>query len=314
MKISICLTTFNEEGSIGSLLESLIVQTKKFDEIIIVDGYSTDKTVEIIRHFQKKDSRIKLLVERCSRARGRNLGIEIAKNEIIVITDAGCVAKRDWIENITKPFIHDNVGVVAGFYDMIGKTNLQKAMSVFLGVTPRKFNINFLPSTRSMAFRKNVWEMVGGFPEKKYNTAEDTDFNYKVVKMGVKYARVKEARVEWGMPESLKEFYLKVRSYANWDIKYGIWWHPVQRLMSHNIKSLTVLGRYVTGIVLLLFSIKYDFLFPIILILLFVYLFWSMRKVHVEFNRVEISLLGPVVQITSDLAVMAGFLSGILGR
>ena len=89
MNISICITTFNEEGSIGPLLDSLLAQTKKAEEIVIVDGGSTDKTVEIIRHYQKKDRRIKLLTEKCSRAKGRNIGIEIAKNEIIAITDAG---------------------------------------------------------------------------------------------------------------------------------------------------------------------------------------------------------------------------------
>ena len=49
MKVSVCITVFNEEGSIGELLDSLLKQTKKPGEIVIVDGGSKDKTVDVIR-------------------------------------------------------------------------------------------------------------------------------------------------------------------------------------------------------------------------------------------------------------------------
>ena len=61
MKTSVCLTVFSEEKSVSDLLGSLLIQTKKPDEIVIVDGGSIDKTVDILRHFQKKDSRIRVL-------------------------------------------------------------------------------------------------------------------------------------------------------------------------------------------------------------------------------------------------------------
>ncbi|MGA2910740.1 MAG: glycosyltransferase [Candidatus Microgenomates bacterium] len=312
MNISICITTFNEEGTIAPLLDSLMDQSKKAEQIIIVDGGSTDRTVEIIRHYQQKDSRIKLLVEKCSRAKGRNFGMEIAKGDVIAITDAGCVADKDWLKNLTAPFATGRVDISAGFYKMTGNSYLQKAESVFLGVTSRKFGINFLPSTRSMAFTKKAWEEIGGFPEGKGNSAEDTDFNYKAVKLGLKYSRVKSAEVEWGMPETLKGFFGKIRDYAKWDARYGIWWHPTQRLMSHNIKSLFILVRYVIGLAILILSFEYDLLLPVLIILIFIYFYWAYRKVYLEFGDWKVSLWGPVLQITSDFAVIAGFISGII--
>jgi len=313
MNISICITTFNEEGSIGPLLDSLLSQSKKADEIIIVDGGSKDKTIEIINHYQKRDRGIKLLKEKCTRAKGRNLGIELARNPIIAITDAGCNAHPNWLKNLTAPFSEEEIDITAGFYKWLAKISLQKAMSVFLGVTPRHFDINFLPSTRSMAFRKSVWEAVGGFPEAKGNSAEDTDFNYKAVKLGLKYSRVKNAIVEWGMPENLSVYFQKIQSYAKWDIQYGIWWHPTQRLMSHNIKSVLVLLRYLVGILLLGLNFKFNTL-PYLLILIFVYLFWAFRKVYSEFGEWQTALCGPIIQITSDFAVMSGFIKGIIGK
>lgn len=314
MNISICITVFNEQGSIGALLDSLLGQTVKADEIVIVDGGSTDRTIEIINHYQKRFSGIKLLKEKCTRAKGRNLSVEMAKNEIIAITDSGCIAHPDWLENITEPFrASPRVMISAGYYEMVGKNDEQKAMSVFLGVTPRHFDVNFLPSTRSMAFRRSAWEEIGGFPEGRGNSAEDTDFNFKAVKLGLKYARVKTAVVEWGMPETLKDFFKKIKSYAKWDIRYGIWWHPSQRFASHNIKVLLVLLRYVIAVILFVYCLITPPLLVYWLIGLLIYLVWAFRKVFLEFGEWGVSLWGPVLQISADLAVISGFISGILG-
>src|SRR5258706_3885641 len=312
MEISICITTFNEERSIGRLLDSLLVQTKKPTEIVIVDGGSSDKTVEIIRDYQKKDSKIKLLVEKCSRAKGRNIGIEIAKNEIIAITDAGCVVHEDWLEKLTAPFIHPEVDISAGYYKMVGKTYMQKAESIFLGVMPSKFDINFLPSTRSMAFRKRVWEEVGGFPDEDKNSAEDTYFNFHTLKLGMRYARVKSAIVEWGMPDTITNFQFKIYNYAKWDARTKIWFFPGKGITSHNIKALSVLFRYVVGLYLLFLSFKFTSLFPILLICLFAYFVWAYRKVFVELGDWRIAIWGPILQVASDTAVISGFLSGII--
>lgn len=304
MNISICITVFNEEGSIGPLLDSLIAQTQKPSEIVIVDGGSADKTVEIINHYQKRFGGIKLLKEKCPRAKGRNLSVEMARNEIIAMTDAGCVAQKDWLEKITAPFVVEEVDIAAGFYKMTGGTPVQKAMAVYLGTTLSKFDMTFLPSTRSVAFRKQVWEEVGGFPDEEKNSAEDTYFNYSALKLGMKYARVKSAVVEWGMPETIMEFYQKIRSYAMWDARTKIFVFPKKGLASHNIKALSVLLRYVFGFLLVVFFFSNPALPYLLVILLLLYFTWAYRKA---------GFWGIVLQIVSDLGVISGFISGIIG-
>lgn len=312
MNISVCITVFNEESSIGALLDSLLLQTRKPNQIIIVDGGSEDRTLEIIRHYQKKDGRIKLLMEKCSRARGRNLATEIAEDGIIAMSDAGCVLTSDWLKNITSPFETADVDVVAGFYKMIGENDFQKAESVYLGVRPGNFDINFLPSTRSIAFKKAIWEKVGGFPERLEDTAEDTIFNYKLIKAGAKFSRMKSAVVEWGMPKTISNFQFKIFNYAKGDARSGIWFFPGKGLTSHNIKALFVLFRYLMGIVLLIFSIKFTPLFPIVLIFFLLYLLWAFRKVYLEYRKVSVALWGPVLQVVSDVGVIFGLLKGLI--
>lgn len=314
MNISICIIILNEEGTIATLLDSLLNQSKKAMEIVIVDGGSKDKTVEIIRHYQKKYGGIKLLIEKSTRAKGRNIGVEIAKGDVIATTDAGCIADKNWLKNLTAPFATDRVDVSAGFYKMTGNSSLQKAESVYIGTRPRKFDRNFLPSSRSLAFTKKIWEELGGFPENLEGTVEDTMFNERLIKYGAKISRVKDATVEWGMPEKLGEFFWKVFGYARGDALTKIWFFPGKGLASHNIKSLFILFRYLFGFSLLILSLKFPLLLPYLLICIFTYLLWAYRKVFLEFGDYRIALLGPVLQITSDIAVIGGFASGIIGK
>ncbi|MCX6705027.1 MAG: glycosyltransferase [Candidatus Woesebacteria bacterium] len=287
-------------------------QSKKAGEIVIVDGGSTDKTIEIIRHYQKKYGVIRFIVQKSTRAGGRNLGIEIAKGDIIATTDAGCLADPNWLKNLTKPFATGRVDVSAGFYSMTGDSSFQKAESIYLGVLPRKFDRNFLPSSRSLAFTKKIWEELGGFPENIEGTVEDTMFNEKLLKIGAKISRVKDATVEWGMPTTIKEFGFKIYGYAKGDALTKIWIFPGKGLASHNIKSLFILFRYLFGLSILILSFKFPFLLPYLFICFFAYLIWAFRKVFLEFGDYQAALWGPILQLTSDAAVIEGFLSGIL--
>jgi len=317
MNVSVCITVLNEEKSIGKLLDSLLCQSKKADEIIIVDGESEDKTIDIIKHYQKKDKRIRYLVEPGTIAHGRNVSIDVAKGDIVALTDAGCIAKPDWLEKLVYPFKHENVGIVAGFYDMPASTPMNQAINVFHGVPQERFNsINFLPSARSVAFRKEVWDRIGGFDEKLERAGEDTKFFYEAVRKSVKIVRVKEARVVWQecADFSLKDSIEKMYYYAKGDSQAKIWWHPSQQLSSHNIIIFSIFFRYFVGIVLLIYSFTNPPFLYLLLSLLIFYLIWSILKWKDVVRNWRGRLWLPIVQITGDLAVMSGFIGGIFQK
>jgi glycosyltransferase involved in cell wall biosynthesis len=108
-KITFIATVFNEEASIVQLLESLKKQTKKADEIIIVDAGSRDGTVSLINEFiqNNKKQNVLLLKKKGNRSVGRNTAIKKARGDIIIASDAGCTLKCDWIEKITRPFLYN---------------------------------------------------------------------------------------------------------------------------------------------------------------------------------------------------------------
>ena len=313
MIVSLVVTVLNEEPTIAALLESIISQVKKPDEIIFVDGGSTDKTYDIIKSYQKIDRRIKLYEFKTTRSEARNIGVEASKGDVIVTTDAGCVAEKHWIKKITDPFLDTKVDMVAGFYEMIGGTSsFRRALSVFIGITPDKFDDHFLASARSLAFRKSLWEKVGGFPEGLKDTAEDTLFNYNIIKTGAKIVRVKDAIVYWQLPLTLTEAFKKMYLYAKGDAKSGIWWHPVKKFSTHNLKIVFIYLRYIVAIYLiLLVSIYKIFELPLVLGIIF-YMFCAFKKVYCQTNSFKAGLYGVIIQFASDIAVMGGFFSGLV--
>lgn len=287
MKVSVCITTFNEENSVKKLLDSIKLQTKKPDEIVIVDGGSKDKTIEKIREYKNT----KLVISKgASIAKGRNIATKNSSNEIIVMTDAGCIAYKNWIKEITKPFERKETDVVAGFYEMIGKTNFQKALKPFLGIMPENFKDDFLPSTRSIAFRKNVWKKVHGFSEKFDRAGEDTDFDSKIIQNNFLIVRNKKAIVKWEVPDNLKDACLKFFYYARGDAQ------SAQFYSTHNVKVYTIFARYLIFLIIPDLFILY-LLFPI----------FKFRKYKFDSH---IRLWTVIIQIASDLSVMLGFLAG----
>lgn len=275
LKASVCITIFNEnEETISRLLTALNNQTLKPNEIIIIDA---------------KD------YGNCSRSKGRNIAIKKAKNEIIAITDAGCVPHKDWLYEITKPFgstLHEatkGTDVVSGGYRMVAKNSFQKAESVFLGVKQQDIKENFMPSARSMAFTKTIWKKAGGFPEKLGDTAEDTVFNLNLIKAGAKFVVSQNAIVDWQMPTSIKNFYLKIKNYARGDAQSGVWWHPAKKFKTHNLKILSIFLRYI------LF-----FYYPYFILIYVVYAYF------------KAGFYGILLQFVSDFACIIGFSHGIL--
>ena len=108
MKFTLVTTCLNEMRSLPRWREDLERQTRQPDEIVIIDAQSTDGTTEALRHWAEQDQRVKLRVEKCNAARGRNLAIAMATHEHIVSTDMGVRLDPRWFEEIVRPFETDS--------------------------------------------------------------------------------------------------------------------------------------------------------------------------------------------------------------
>jgi len=296
MKVSFITTVLNEEKTIGKLLDSLKRQTKKPDEIIIVDAGSTDKTVFKIK---KRREKIKLLIKKgCNRSQGRNLAIRNSRFKIIAISDAGCILDKNWLKEITEPFKDPCVDVVAGYYQGKPKTIFEKCVVPYALVMPDKVNPrNFLPASRSMALRKNIWQQLNGFPE-KFSDNEDYVFSRKLKKRKVKIVFQQKAIVYWQPRSNLKSFWIMIYRFARGDAQAGL------RLL----KMALIFTRYLIGTLIFYYSWVYGFLTTGL------YCLWAIVKNYRYVKHPAAFFYLPLLQISSDLAIMSGALSGLLKK
>ena len=118
MKASIIVPTYNRKERLVGCVINLLNQDCKDYEVIIVDDGSLDGTKEMINNLQKNHKNLIYLRQR-NRGPGiaRNYGVESAKGKIIVLTDDDCIAEKEWLKEIIKPFKKDKkIGVVGGGY------------------------------------------------------------------------------------------------------------------------------------------------------------------------------------------------------
>lgn len=196
--LSIIVTTLNESLGIANLIDGFLAQTRQPDEIVVVDGGSSDNTVEILREYATRDPRIKIFIEAgVNIARGRNLAIERASCPIVAVTDGGCRPDPRWLEELTKPFQENpTLGAVSG-RRVIESCNTFEFFSGLLSTSRDPGDESKrLFFGRSSAFRKEVWQRAGGYPEWLY-TAEDTLFARRAKELGCKVVYAPDSIVYW---------------------------------------------------------------------------------------------------------------------
>lgn len=300
-KVSLITTVRNEEEAIKKFLDSVSIQTKKPDEIIIVDAFSTDDTVDIIKSYPLK---IKLFQKKGNRSIGRNKAIAESSNSIIAVSDVGCILDKNWLTLITAPLKNSHLDVVGGFYKPKTYSIFEKSLSTYTCTMHDKLNRDsFLPSSRSVAFRKSAWEKVGGYPE-HLDTCEDLVFDRSLKQKGFKFITEERAIVYWPQRKNIYEAFLQFFSYAKGDGE------------AHYFRKSTpfLIVRYIIGILSILFIIltaSYQYL-AILIPIGFSYMLWAIHKNYKYVANIHAIIYLPLLQLTSDVAVITGMSIGIL--
>jgi glycosyltransferase involved in cell wall biosynthesis len=188
VSVSVVATVLNEANEIDRLVASLSEQTFAPAQVVIVDGGSTDGTWERLQSAKGKyASLVAIRDESCQLARspgpiarGRNVAIAAASSDVIACTDAGCAYSSDWLENLTASIRSGEKEYAVGgsCIDPSHRTVWDVAAAPFLGVKLSAEAKTKSCTARSMAFRKELWQRVGGFPENLF-FGEDTVFDQK---------------------------------------------------------------------------------------------------------------------------------------
>lgn len=219
MKVSLVATVKDAAPFVGDFLASIEAQTRPPDEVVIVDGGSTDGTQALLR----RAPRATVLEEPGANiARGRNLAVAAAAHDVIAVSDADCVLAPDWLERVVRP-VEDGAEVAVGFYRPLARGFFQAcAAAVSIKERDEVRPGAFLPSARSLAFRRSVFEAAGGFPE-WMEIGEDMYLNHRWRALGVRMEHALDA-VAYRRPRPTPGAYWRQFSgYAEADARGGLY-------------------------------------------------------------------------------------------
>ena len=225
--VSVVVTVLNEGDALGRLVGDLLPQLADGDELVIVDGGSTDGSLESLpRHPALWID----VVPGAGISAGRNHGIRMAKNEVIVCTDAGCTPVPGFVEAFRRAFaVIDPPALVSGVYTAHARNAMERAQALACYPQPREirrpslvvraytkaFGTGFDPRFavgRCVAFTREAWKAADGFPE-HLATGEDVSFGLAVARHG-RCETATDAVVDWVQRDGVAATWRMYRSYG----------------------------------------------------------------------------------------------------
>jgi glycosyltransferase involved in cell wall biosynthesis len=299
----------DEEASISAFAEAVARQSRPPDEIVIVDGGSRDRTLERLSEVIDADPRWRVIeAPGTNISQGRNIAVAAASHPIIAVTDGGAVAADDWLERLIEPLTSPDIDVASGFFSAGGSTPFSRSLGTL--ILPHAGEIDpeaFLPSSRSVAFRRHVFERVGGYPEWLPH-CEDLVLDLALKDAGARFAFVPDAVVRWDARPTLRAFARQYYLYARGDGIAGLW------LGRH----LARYGAYAAGCVLVLASRRSTWAGVVLTLGIGVHLRRYLHRVARSAtrgrDRLVTYMLAPVVLVVGDVAKMLGFPVGLVRR
>jgi len=211
-KISCILTTFNRADTfLPKAIDSVIAQTFKDWELIIVDDSSTDNTKKVVDSYQ--DERIKYIKTGSnfgSDTRPKNLGTKKSKGEYICYLDDDVAYRKDAFELLSGELDKNEVDVVYG--DMWIEPNKEPGIA-------RDFDVqflmlrNYIDTSAAMMKREAIFE-IGGWDE---SLPKFVDWNVwvRMVKAGIRFKRVHEFTFDYYIHKDTKSQRVKTETYLH---------------------------------------------------------------------------------------------------
>jgi glycosyltransferase involved in cell wall biosynthesis len=191
------------------------------DEVILVDGGSTDGTLQRLR--DAGDTITLIEDPGANIARGRNLAIAAASHDAIAVADADCAYGPGWIAALVAP-LEDGADVAMGWTEpVIG--SLLDACVASLGFPLAATEVDetwFMPSARSVAFRREAIDAVGGYPE-WLPIGEDMWVNHRWRERGFAMRMAPDAVASWHPRGSLGDIWAQYVRYARGDGQAGMY-------------------------------------------------------------------------------------------
>jgi len=197
-KISIIMPVYNVETFLSEAIESVLNQTFYDFEFVIINDGSTDNSLEIIKNYEKKDSRIVLLdnKENLGITKSLNIGLNKARGEYIARMDGDDISEKERIE-IQYDFLKKNRDV---FLVGAGSREIdenKKLISIFNPLTNKEEIRNKLLKENCLRHSSIMFRSENIFYREKMKYAQDYDFFLMLLSSGKKITNISYPLVKY---------------------------------------------------------------------------------------------------------------------
>lgn len=276
--VSIVIAAHDEAAHLAELIPGLsgICYPNELLQIIVVDDRSADDTAVILKELRQKHTFEHLHIEDVSpryspKKFALAKGIQAAKHEVILVTDADCRPGSKWVDQVSAVFHVDCVAVI-GFSPVISRSeSLSKILAIdslavaTLGLAGAGWRKPFLTTGRNFAYRKSAFAQAGGFTGFEHELSGDDDLLLqRLAPLGeVEFALSASAHVvSLGGPENMRAWLRQKRRHISASKKYPL---SVQLsyLIFHLCNAIIWLSPFwlgMIGLLLLAAKIGADFL------------------------------------------------------
>lgn len=207
---SVVIPTLNEEKYLPNLLRDLSRQTDNDFEIVIADGFSDDRTREVVEKFKKFINIIFYQTKLKNVATQRNYGAEKSSGSYLVFLDADTRVNSSFLKKVKK-VIMKKKGLAFIPYFLPDREykqykslfDLSNIVVEFSQNLPKRFSLG-----GNMIVERNFFKIIGGFDEKLF-IAEDHELIQRISQWGVNVRFIKEARTYFSLRRMKKEGQIK---------------------------------------------------------------------------------------------------------
>lgn len=263
VRVSVIIPAYNEEQFIGECLNTLLSQSYRNLEIIVVDDGSTDGTLKIIKNFKLKILNLKLLHQKHKGpGLARNLGASFAKGEILIFVDADMTFEKNFVQDLIGPIIKGKTVGTFSKNEMV--KNPKNIWSICWNINRNVPQDRMIPNNypnESPVFRailKKEFDKVKGFD----TSGEYTD-DWSLSKKLKVLAKVTGGALYYhSNPSTLTEFWKQARWIGKNEFITGSLLRRIRSLVLYSLPMSAAVGLFKSVInfnpSFLIFKIVYD--------------------------------------------------------
>ncbi|GAA0856492.1 glycosyltransferase [Aliiglaciecola litoralis] len=242
--IALLMPSLNEEDSVALTLDSIFQSSRLPDEIIVADGGSSDRTLEIVQQYSDRGVELKIVKNpEVYAGAGRNRAFEVSNSDILMLMDFGNCAAPDWIEKMAVPFEQDpDMDFVSGAFLPQSQSDFEHVVACILyhsnslmGKIPlaelmKQMPKDHSPGALSLAISRTMWEKLDGMPG-WLRAAEDKLFGRKMMTFKPRYCLLPDAKISHHMRSTSWQVFEQMKVYSRGNLRTRLVHKHVAKIM-----------------------------------------------------------------------------------